>query len=34
MPGGDRTITIQLDHHAKHIHYVDVAMPPGAVDII
>lgn len=33
-PGGDKIVTIQLDHHAKHVHYVDVTMPPGAVDII
>jgi len=33
-PGGDKTITIRLDHHAKHVHYIDVAMPPGAVDMI
>ena len=27
-------VTIKLHHHTKHVHYVDVAMPPGAVEII
>ena len=27
-------ITIHLEHHVKHVHYVNVSMPPGALDII
>lgn len=31
---GKRTITIQLEHHTKHVQYVDVSMPPGAAKMI
>ena len=27
-------VAVHLDHHAKHVHYVDVSMPPGALDIV
>ncbi|KAF8520623.1 hypothetical protein BU17DRAFT_88824 [Hysterangium stoloniferum] len=29
-----RTITVKIEHHAKHVHYVDVSLPLGAADII
>lgn len=31
---GVTKVAIHLDHHAKHVHYVDVSMPPGALDIV
>jgi hypothetical protein len=33
---GDRTmlITIQLEHHHQHINYIDVSMPPEALQMI
>jgi hypothetical protein len=27
-------VTVQLEHHIKHVHYVDVAMPPEALEMI
>ncbi|KAI0307644.1 hypothetical protein B0F90DRAFT_41490 [Multifurca ochricompacta] len=32
MPGGDRTISIRLEHHMKHVHCFDVTLPPIAMD--
>lgn len=31
---GSSHITMKLHHHAKHVHYVDVAMPPEALQMI
>ena len=31
---GVTKVAVHLDHHAKHVHYVDVSMPPGALDIV
>jgi hypothetical protein len=27
-------VSIQLEHHTNHVHYVNIAMPPGAAEII
>lgn len=34
MTDGVTKVAVHLDHHAKHVHYVDVSMPPGALDIV
>ena len=31
---GSTKIAVRLEHHAKHMNYVDVAMPLGALDIV
>jgi hypothetical protein len=28
------TVSVRLEHHKNHVHYVDVAMPPGAAEMI
>jgi hypothetical protein len=32
--GGNAYINIRLHHHFKHVHYVDVAMPPEAMQMV
>lgn len=34
MTDGVMKVAIHLDHHAKHVHYINVSMPPGALDIM
>ncbi|KAG6847469.1 hypothetical protein H0H93_007956 [Arthromyces matolae] len=31
---GDTFVSVILEHHKKHVHYVDVSMPPPALEMI